>query len=270
MWPYLIMPVAGEVAQPSRNIPLSNLGGWAGIAFFFLLSAYAVESSMGANLYGINANTFSVGMFPGFGNYAAIILADNPLAWFVILCPVYASVLDSPSNALWVTRPMHSMAMDRFCPEAFASVHPKYHVPHITLYFWLILSLGTVAIATVLVVTTGTALSALIGVAFTYVFIRWQMALAAVSLPYYRPTLWERSGAWKFLGIPLIAIGGLVSGGAFFYALIAYTPDPTVAYEVWFTVVVYLIGQLAYMYYGSKNKAKGIEMSAIFGQLPPE
>ena len=270
MWPYLIMPVAGEVAQPSRNIPLSNVGGWAGIAFFFLLSAFAVESSMGEFLYAINANSFSVGMFPGFGNYAAIILAENPLAWFVILCPVYASVLDSPSNALWVTRPMHSMAMDRFCPEAFASVHPKYHVPHITLYFWLILSLGTVAIATILVVTTGTALSALIGVAFTYVFIRWQMALAAVSLPYYRPTLWERSGAWKFLGIPLIAIGGLVSGGAFFYALIAYTPDPTVAYEVWFTVVVYLIGQLAYMYYGSKNKAKGIEMSAIFGQLPPE
>ncbi|MFQ5831692.1 MAG: APC family permease [Candidatus Thorarchaeota archaeon] len=267
MWPYLIMPVAGEVAQPSRNIPLSNLGGWAGIAFFFLLSAFAVEVSMGPYLYGINSVG---GVFPGFGNYAAVILADNPLAWFVILCPIYASVLDSPSNALWVTRPMHSMAMDRFCPEAFASVHPKYHVPHITLYFWLILSLGTVAYATILVMFFGTALSALIGVAFTYVFIRWQMQLAAVSLPYYRPTLWERSGAWKFLGIPLVAIGGLVAGAAFFYAMIAYIPDPNVAFEVWFTVIVYLIGQLAYMYYGAKNKAKGIEMSAIFGQLPPE
>jgi amino acid transporter len=266
MWPYLIMPVAGEVAQPSRNIPLSNLGGWAGIAFFFLLSAFAVESCMGEYLYGIN---LAGGVFPGFGNYAAVILGANPLAWFVILCPVYASVLDSPSNALWVTRPMHSMAMDRFCPEAFASVHPKYHVPHITLYFWLILSLGTVAFATFLVVTTGTALDALIGVAFTYVFIRWQMALAAVSLPYYRPTLWERSGAWKFIGIPLISIGGLVAGGAFFYSMIAFTPGGAL-YEVWFTVIVYVIGQIAYMYYGAKNKAKGIEMSAIFGQLPPE
>lgn len=266
MWPYLIMPVAGEVAQPSRNIPLSNVGGWAGIAFFFLLSGFAVESSMGANLYGIN---FAGGVFPGFGNYAAVILGANPLAWFVILCPIYASVLDSPSNALWVTRPMHSMAMDRFCPEAFASVHPKYHVPHITLYFWLILSLGTVAFATFLVVTTGTALDALIGVAFTYVFIRWQMGLAAVSLPYYRPTLWERSGAWKFLGIPLVSLGGLISGAAFFYAMIAFAPGGA-AYEVWFTVIVYVIGQLAYMWYGAKNKAKGIEMSAIFGQLPPE
>jgi hypothetical protein len=36
------------------------------------------------------------------------------------------------------------------------------------------------------------------------------------------------------------------------------------------TIAVYFIGQLAYMYYGAKNKAKGIEMSAIFGQLPPE
>jgi hypothetical protein len=43
-----------------------------------------------------------------------------------------------------------------------------------------------------------------------------------------------------------------------------------VPYEILFTVLVYVIGQLAYMYYGAKNKAKGIEMSAIFGQLPPE
>ena len=270
MWPYLIMPVAGEVSQPSRNIPLSNVGGWAGIAFFFLLSAFAVQSSVGNNLYAINLTSGATGFFPGFGNYAAVALGTNPLAWFVIMCPLFASVADSPSNALWVTRPMHSMAMDRFCPEAFARVHPKYHVPHITLYFWLILSLGTVAYATFLQAVYHTALASLIGVAYTYVFIRWQMALAAVSLPYYRPTLWERSGAWKILGVPLISIGGLVSGMAFFYAIIAYTPDPNVAYEVWFTVIVYLIGQLAYLYYGAKNKAKGIEMSAIFGQLPPE
>jgi len=265
MWPYLIMPVAGEVSQPSKNIPLSNVGGWAGIAAFFLLSGYALESSMGSFLYQANtAFTF----FPGFGNYAAVALQGNPLSWFVILGPIFASVLDSPSNALWVTRPMHSMAMDRFCPEAFARVHPKYHVPHITLYFWLIVATATSAYATILQVFYGTALSALVGVAFTYVFIRWQMALAAVSLPYYRPTLWERSGAWTFLRIPLVAIGGIVSGAIFLWALIAYVPS--LPYEVAFTVGVYVFGQLAYMYYGAKNKAKGIEMSAIFGQLPPE
>jgi amino acid transporter len=265
MWPYLIMPVAGEVSQPSKNIPLSNVGGWAGIAAMFLLSGFALETAMGSFLYQANtAFTF----FPGFGNYAAVVLGASPLAWFAILGPIIASVLDSPSNALWVTRPMHSMAMDRFCPEAFARVHPKYHVPHITLYFWLILATLTLVYATVLQLVYLTALGALIGVAFTYVFIRWQMALAAVSLPYYRPTLWERSGGWKFLGIPLIAIGGLVSGAIFFYAMIAFVPSAQ--HEILFTVLVYVLGQLAYMYYGSKNKAKGIEMSAIFGQLPPE
>ncbi|MHA2190312.1 MAG: hypothetical protein ACXAAP_08770, partial [Candidatus Thorarchaeota archaeon] len=211
MWPYLIMPVAGEVSQPSRNIPLSNVGGWAGIAGFFLLSGFALESSMGAGGFLYQANT-AFTFFPGFGNYAAVVLGTNPIAWFVIMGPIFASVLDSPSNALWVTRPMHSMAMDRFCPERFASVHPKYHVPHITLYFWLILATVTVLYATILQAIYATALGALVGVAFTYVFIRWQMALAAVSLPYYRPTLWERSGGWKFLGIPIVAIGGLVSG----------------------------------------------------------
>ena len=269
MWPYLIMPVAGEVSQPSKNIPLSNVGGWAGITAMFLLSGFALQSAMGSFLY--QANTaFGQGLtfFPGFGNYAAVVLGASPLAWFVILGPIFASVLDSPSNALWVTRPMHSMAMDRFCPEAFAKVHPKYHVPHITLYFWLILATATVLYATILQAVYATALGALIGVAFTYVFIRWQMALAAVSLPYYRPTLWERSGGWKVLGVPLVAIGGLVSGAIFFYAMIAFVPSAQ--HEILFTVLVYVIGQIAYMYYGGKNKAKGIEMSAIFGQLPPE
>ncbi|RDE16827.1 MAG: hypothetical protein C4K47_00780 [Candidatus Thorarchaeota archaeon] len=270
MWPYLIMPVAGEVAQPSRNIPLSNLGGWLGIAVFFILSGYAVESSMGGFLYQNNlANMAGAGgVFPGWGNFAAVALRGGAAGWFIILSPIYASVLDSPSNALWVTRPFHSMAMDRFCPEMFASVHPKYHVPHISLYFWLILALGTLTYATVLQIFFGTALSALVGVGYTYVFIRWQMALAAVGLPYYRPTLWERSGAWKLFGIPLISIGGIISGAIFFWAIIAFVP--TLPYEVAFTVFVYLWGQLMYMYYGAKNKAKGIEMSAIFGQLPPE
>ncbi len=275
MWPYLIMPVAGEVAQPSKNIPLSNVGGWAGIAFFFLLSGFALESMMGTFLYSNNiaAYTATAGsVFPGFGNFAAVVLAaqGSPLVWFVILCPIYASVLDSPSNALWVTRPFHSMAMDRFCPAAFASVHPKYHVPHVSLWFWLILTIATTVYATILQVVTGTGLSALVGVGFTYVFIRWQMALAAVSLPYYRPTLWERSGAWMVPGlkVPLISFGGLISGAIFFYAMIAF--QATAVYEILFTVIVYVWGQIMYIYYGAKNKAKGIELGAIFGQLPPE
>jgi APA family basic amino acid/polyamine antiporter len=270
MWPYLIMPVAGEVAQPSKNIPISNLGGWLGIAVFFILSGYAAETSMGAFLYQNNlANMAGAGgIFPGWGNYAAVALKGGVAGWFVVLSPIYASILDSPSNALWVTRPFHSMAMDRFCPEVFASVHPKYHVPHVSLYFWLILAMGTLTYATILQAFFGTALSALVGVGYTYVFIRWQMALAAVGLPYYRPTLWERSGAWKILGVPLISIGGIVSGVVFFWAIVAYTPG--LPYEVAFTIFVYLWGQLMYLYYGAKNKAKGIEISAIFGQLPPE
>jgi amino acid transporter len=261
MWPYLIMPVAGEVAQPSRNIPLSNIGGVIGIGALFMLSTVALESCMGEFLY---AEIASGTVFAGFGNFAAVILGNNPISWFVVLCPVYASILDSPSNALWVTRPFHAMAMDRMCPEIFASVHPKYHVPHISLWFWLIVQ------AAVVIVTLFYDIYVVIGVAFTYTFIRWQFTLVEVSLPYYRPTLWERSGAWTFLGIPLISLAGLISGGIFFYALVSFVPTSGVGYETLFTVLIYGWGQIMYMYYGAKNKARGIDMAAIFGQLPPE
>jgi amino acid transporter len=268
MWPYLIMPVAGEVAQPSKNIPLSNMAGALGIGGIAILGAVALESSLGTFLYSAGQGSiwggalYNAGFNAGFGNFAAIALQGNPISWFLVIGPLLASIADSPSNALWVTRPFHAMAMDRFCPEAFASVHPKYHVPHVSLYFWLILTIISV------ILTAWFQLGVLLGVAFTYNFIRWQMQLASVALPYHRPTLWERSGAWKFLGIPLISLAGLIAGAVFFAGMITFSPTGT--YEVPFTVGVYVVGQLAYMYYGSKNKAKGIEMGAIFGQLPPE
>ncbi|NHJ13793.1 MAG: APC family permease [Candidatus Thorarchaeota archaeon] len=264
MWPYLIMPVAGEVSQPSRNIPLSCMGGVIGIGGLFMLSAYAVEVSMGELLYWNNSST--AGIFPGFGNFAAIALGPGgaALGAILVLQPILANTLDGPSNALWVTRPFHAMAMDRMCPEAMAQIHPKYHVPHNSLYFWLIVQI------IIIVMAVWYDVSIAIGVAFTYVFIRWQFTLAEVALPYYRPTLWERSGAWTLLGVPLVSIAGLISGAVFFYALISFVPSSTVQFETLFTVVVYFWGQLMYMYYGAKNKAKGVDMAAIFGQLPPE
>jgi APA family basic amino acid/polyamine antiporter len=268
MWPYLIMPVAGEVSQPSRNIPLSCMGGVVGIGALFMLSAFAVTVGMGDLLYWNNAQNVgsTAGIFPGFGNFAAIALGPGGalLGAVLVTQPILANTLDGPSNALWVTRPFHAMAMDRMCPEAFAQIHPKYHVPHNSLYFWLIVQI------IIIVMAIWYDVSIAIGVAFTYVFIRWQFTLAEVALPYYRPTLWERSGGWKFLGIPLVSIAGLISGAVFFYALVSFVPTSGVAFETLFTVGVYFWGQMMYMYYGAKNKAKGVDMAAIFGQLPPE
>jgi APA family basic amino acid/polyamine antiporter len=264
MWPYLIMPVAGEVSQPSRNIPLSCIGGVIGIGALFMLSAFAVDAGLGNLLYWNNSSTN--GIFPGFGNFAAIALGPSGavLGSILVLQPILANTLDAPSNALWVTRPFHAMAMDRMCPEAMAEIHPKYHVPHNSLYFWLIIQI------VIIVMAVWYDVSIAIGVAFTYTFIRWQFTLAEVALPYYRPTLWERSGGWTVLGVPLVSIAGLISGAVFFYALVAFVPTSGVAFETLFTVAVYFWGQMMYMYYGAKNKAKGVDMAAIFGQLPPE
>ena len=68
----------------------------------------------------------------------------------------------------------------------------------------------------------------------------------------------------------MVSIAGLISGAVFFYALISFVPSAGVAFETIFTVIVYFWGQMMYMYYGAKNKAKGVDMAAIFGQLPPE
>ncbi|MFX1606034.1 MAG: hypothetical protein ACFFDD_09000 [Promethearchaeota archaeon] len=270
MWPYLVMTVAGEVSQPSKNIPISNIGGALGIGGFFLLSAFALETSMGgflnesilAGYLGTAANATII--YPGVGNYAAVALGANPLSWVVISMPLVTITLDGPANATWVTRPFHAMAMDRMGPEVMAHIHPKYHVPDYALYFSTIIQFAIVILA------LWYDVSLAIGIAFTYTFVRLQFSWAEVALPYYRPTLWERSGAWKFLGIPVVSIMGLVTGAFFLWATVSFVPSATVPFETFFTVFIFAVGQLFYVYYGMKNSKKGIEMAAIFGQLPPE
>lgn len=261
MWPYLIMPIAGEISQPSKNIPISNVGSVFGIGGIFILSSYALESSMGPFLH---QEILAGPVYPGIGNFAAVILGTNPLSWFVIMTPLMAITLDGPANASWVTRPFHAMAMDRMGPEVMAHIHPKYHVPDYALYFSVVLQVAIVIMAFWFDVALA------IGIAFTYTFVRWQFSVAEVALPYYRPTLWERSGAKTILGIPVISIAGLISGAFFLWAIVSFVPSATVPFETFFTVFIFGIGQLFYVYYGMKNSKKGIEMAAIFGQLPPE
>ena len=132
------MPVpAGEMKNPRKDIPK---------AFFFV--------TLGATLIYTLVQTVATGTFPGLA------LSEKPLAdaatTFIgptggILMATGALFAISGVNsgiALTGPRNLYALSADRFMPEIFSKVHPKFHTPYV--------AIGTNAFLTLFLSLTGT------------------------------------------------------------------------------------------------------------------
>mgnify|MGYP003593503894 FL=1 len=120
-----VSTAAEETKNPNRNIPIGLIGSLLVCTVFYLLVAYAAIGSTGAQPGGELSHSKeplayilrNLG-YPQIGNWvaaAAIIALPS-----VILMMIFGQ-----------TRILFTMARDGLMPQAFASVHPKFHTPHV-------------------------------------------------------------------------------------------------------------------------------------------
>jgi basic amino acid/polyamine antiporter, APA family len=120
-----VSTAAEETKDPQRNIPIGLIGSLIICTVFYLLVAYAAVGAMGAQPGGELSQSKeplafilrSLG-YPTIGNWVAL-----------------AAVLALPSVILMMiygqTRILFNMARDGLIPPVFASVHSKFHTPHV-------------------------------------------------------------------------------------------------------------------------------------------
>src|SRR5688572_236480 len=120
-----VSTAAEETKNPQRNIPIGLIGSLAICTVFYLLVAYAAAGAVGAQPGGELSQSKEplayvlreIG-YPMVGNYIGL-----------------AAVLALPSVILMMifgqTRIFFTMARDGLLPEKLATVHPRYHTPHI-------------------------------------------------------------------------------------------------------------------------------------------
>jgi amino acid transporter len=275
-WPYTVMPVVGEVEKPRRNIPFSMMGSALALMIINTISAYHFTSRMGdfANMYAFVTGNPDLAAqlqinkpFPAdLSSYAAALSAGSPmLAGLAAWAPQWSNQADVILNCAYTDRPLFAMAMDRMAPEFFAKVHPRFHSPYVGTTFWFLWSLITLFLSAAFVETIS---AVVFGITFVYAFARMFQHWSELELPFTRPEIYRGGFKLEIAGYPVMSILGAFSTAMFLYLLATNPANPVESALL--IALVYGWGSLMYIYYGKKNLERGIQITRIYSEVPPE
>ena len=270
---YNTIPVAGEISRPTKWIPIACLSAAFVITAFYGLTALGVEHTYGrfADMYtfiqmhGLGSKLAISPNVPANWSFYAAIPATrlSPIISMIILLgPTLSVIATLPNAALYSSRSMFALAFDRFLPTLFTKIS-RWKSPFYACLVYLVLSLMW------LVLFLGNPWVAAVSLLLTYVFVRLNLSLSGISLPWTKPSIHDRGLAWRIGGFPVMAIAGALASGFFAFAFMA-SFNPANLTPLYVFLLIYGIGTAGYMIAGYVNQRRGIDINRIFVELPPE
>jgi basic amino acid/polyamine antiporter, APA family len=137
-----LAPVAGEIRNPQRNIPIALIGGvvlvvvlylGANVAYYQVLPSWEIPNIKGTPV----ANVFSVALLGSAGGIA------------MSLAIMFSTFGALNGNLLTCPRLLYAMGEDGLAPRALGAVHPRFHTPALAIVVmgvWSILLVVGVAV----------------------------------------------------------------------------------------------------------------------------
>jgi len=268
--------IGGEVKEVSKNqlisMPLAAiwLGVWNAIIYWVSNNAvgYAFNSSI--NYLWWQGEPLKLPLWPFFNLWATLSTDNVLLAALAGIGFLALGLMYPPMNILLVTRMIFSWSFDRIFPEKLASVDERTRSP-----IWAVLFTMVIAEIFLIIFTYTPYFTGLAGIAGTLVMYIFT-SLAAVLLPFRLKSIYEVSPISKYkLGkVPLISILGV--GGVILSAsvLIAYLIEPRYLVNAPSSLSIItgtlVLGFIIFYVAKAYRKAKGIDISLAFKELPPE
>ena len=260
-----------EVKEPRKSMLVGGIVGPLLILIFYGFFVCSVYYCFGPFL--------SQCSFVMMGGYAEQLTMTPELP---IGYPTFAGVLAPPwlvfliamTSALWMygvviailgmtSKTIFAMSFDRFVPESLAAVNDRFHSPHWALLLTLIVSIIGLAIF----LYYG-ALATIINTTIMWLFWRAFACISGVIYPLTRPEIWERGHALRVAGVPLISILGTISFFVSMYVITAAITE-AVADVLYLAIGVWTFALIYYVAYALYNRRRGIEVEAIYREIPP-
>jgi len=225
----------------------------------------------------------------------AMFLTDNPILQFIVLLAMSMWFFGWAATVfLSSTRVIFAAAFDRLLPEKMAEVDPRTRTP-----IWAMLAMvipGLIVSALyVYNVTIGTdaegnaigfqslTLASTLVIAVTYL----GTTIAALLLPWLKKDLYEASpiAKYKFGGIPLITIAGVIFAAFLIFLLYEWLLDPNALYGIGYSINpdgLKNVGSLIVMgafyvlaiviYLGAKiyRRNQGVDIDKVYKEIPVE
>lgn len=267
--------VAGETKRVSRNIPLAIfialIIAWAFMTGLWLLIlrtfGRAFVTATGALAFSY-PKLYPLPVPPTINYFVGLITHSPALTAFIGIGFIAWAILIEPILFLVVSRIFFAMSFDRLLPSRFADVSDKFHTPVFATVVTLVFSIIVTALLTLTNVAGVTDAAGMAdGLAPCIV------AFGIAALPFTNKGVFASGPQWvrrKVAGIPWVTLVGIVFGAwmiiATYYSIV--TSPLIISNIVFFAALV--LGVLLYPAISSYRKRQGIDLSAVFKEIPPE
>jgi amino acid transporter len=280
---YCITFIAGEVKRPDKTIILGNLFAvvvpaifmiWLSAALYHLvdfqfLSATAFVDNAG----GIDG--YTVPWSPSFVGFAAMINRNPVILVLMASSFILFNLWYVALSYLAFPRILFAWGMDRMGPKWFTDIDYRWSTPvknHILCFV-----LGEIGIA--LYAFWQNPMTGLSVTGMEIVSVFGITAIAATVFPFVKKVkhIWEASPYrnWKFLGIPVVTIGGVVNLIYlvilfYFYFVMPSSEQPMVKGSMILYAVIWGLGIVWYFFWKRRSSKVGVDVSMTYGELPPD
>jgi len=265
-----------EVKEPRKSILVGTVVGPLLMWIFYTVFVYSVYHCYGnfvsqlafvmmqSDVMDQLSGTLTPKGLPvSFPTFVSVFARNPSLVFFI-----------SFTSALWlfgvvvlimgmVSRLVFAMSFDRFVPESLASVNDRFHSPHYALTLTFICAI----IGLIIFIYYG-ALAAIIDTTIIWFFWSTLLCVTATIFPLTRPEIWEKGYAHRIAGFPVISLLGIISFIVYMYVNTAAIAEAAsnilyLAIGVWAFALVY------YVAYALYNRRRGIDVEAVYREIPP-
>ena len=280
---YFCVFVAGEVKRPDKTLISANffavlvpaiMMGWTALAMYRVMPFDFISATAWIDNNG-GIDGYTMPFLPSYMSLAYVAHSNLFIALaasvsYMLFCFWYVAL-----SYLAFPRIIFAWGMDRMGPKWFTDINPRWASPVKNYILCFVLCQGAIALYSFWL---GSYMQGLTVTGMEIVSVWGVTTIAALIFPYVRRAkgIWESSPykMWKFLGIPLVSWGAVVSLvylGILFYFLI-FTPEMRDSNgQSWILYgIVWIVGIAWYFIWAGRSKSVGVDVSVTYGELPPE
>ena len=270
--------VAGEVRNPRSSFLYWFTGGMAATVVWYTLVSWLAYNAYGGFIlqYSYVYNLFQAGKLAANETAAVspyMLLPSMPLFSASLAGPTFVRILAAwwfwtitsiIVTYLCATRSMFGMAFDRMFPSVVGKVSDRTHTPIVA----TVVTMIAASIIALFVLTSFGYLVAAANSTFWFAFVYVMVAFCANVLPYKRRDVWEKGTKRRIFGIPdTTFVGALAAIGMLWILTLSTIGFSLVA---WDTSILWMaIGVVIFVYYAARNERRGINITQIYGEIPP-
>ena len=234
-----IAAIAGEIQQPSRNIPLAMILSLVVISAVYIFVSYALVG----NISLIKLETDIIPL-----HTLSVLLAGEWIGYIIAFLAIITLISMANSGVLAASRFPMAMAMDKLLPNNLGKIHDKYLTPINTILITCIM-MGLIILF--LDVEKIVKLASAFKVSMFIIVNICVIVLRETAVQWYKPS-------YKSPLYPYIQLFGILSGLILLF------------YLGWMPIIVLLsigcLGAILYFIYGKKSSRSGVLLN--YGHLP--